>query len=266
MILLSVVLHSAIALFPVREAPELPEQAVLELPPPITVTRLPALSDVAVPDSADAQPIAPPQAIEPHPAPQIVIPQPVLPVEPTSEPLPVEPPTDMSSDMGSDMSVENAPNGGMSDENGAIGNEGDEPLQSQFSEAEVAAMAAVWEGFLGSVQGGLRESNLLQILSVFGQPWQKDLFFDAQDEAIVSVVTHYLLEDKTPEQVFEDIVNPELMNQEGFEVREYGEFADGPVYEVVQGEIVHYLNIVPLDVDSVMIVSDRPPNAEGDAF
>lgn len=254
MILLSVVLHSAIALFPVREAPELPEQAILESLPPLTVTRLPKRSGVAVPNSANAQPIAPPQLIAPQPAPQIVVSQPALPVEPEPELLPI------MEDAPGDMSVENTldesmPDESMPDENTVIGNEGDE-LPPQFNETEVAAMAAVWEGFLGSLQGGLRESNLLQILSVFGQPWQKDLFFDAQDEEIVSVVNHYLLEGKTPEQVFEDIVNPGLMNQEGFEVREYGEFADGPVYEVIQGEIVHYLNIVPLDVDSVLIVCD----------
>ncbi|PZO15515.1 MAG: hypothetical protein DCF25_13490 [Leptolyngbya foveolarum] len=66
----------------------------------------------------------------------------------------------------------------------------------------------------------------------------------------------------SPEQVFEAVVNPELNDQKGFEVRDYGEFAGGPVYQVVQGEIVHYLNIVPLNErsGSVLIVSDRPPN------
>jgi len=271
MVLLSVILHGAIAFFPVREAPELPEQTISESLPPITVTRLPEHSDVAVSDGAavvdgvvvddaPAQPIAPPQVIMPQPAPQSVISQLVVP-EP--EPLPViaEPPVDTS--------VENVLDESMPDENTVDGNEEDELRSSgggsspspQFNETEIAAMAAVWEGFLGGLQGGLSGSNLQQILSVFGQPEQEELFFDANQQPKVSVVSHHLLEEKTPEQVFEEVVNPALNEQEGFEVREYGEFAGGPVYEVMQGEIVHYLNIVPLSVDSVLLVCDRPPGA-----
>jgi len=263
MILLSVGLHSAIAIFPIKEAPEPPEQAIVESLTPLTVTRLPKPSPIAAPDITDTRPIAPPQPVDSQPAPQIVISQPILSVEPEPEPLPVmaEPPSDISSDTSSDVSVENTPDEGMPDETAVIGNEADKPRSPQFNEAEVAAMAAVWEGFLGNLQGGLSGSNLQQILSAFGEPEQEAFFFDANQQPRVSVVSHHLLEAKTPEQVFEEIVNPGLTEQEGFEVREYGEFAGGPVYEVVQGGIVHYLNIVPLSVDSILIVCDRPPGA-----
>ena len=104
--------------------------------------------------------------------------------------------------------------------------------------------------------------SLQQILTLFGQPEQEDLFFDANQQPKTSVISYHLMEDKTPEQVFENVVKPELNDREGFEVRASGEFAGGPVYEVVQGEVVHYLNIVPLNErsGSVLIVGDRPPN------
>ena len=108
----------------------------------------------------------------------------------------------------------------------------------------------------------LSGSSLQQILTLFGQPEQEDLFFDANQQPKTSVISYHLMEDKTPEQVFENVVKPELNDREGFEVRASGEFAGGPVYEVVQGEVVHYLNIVPLNErsGSVLIVGDRPPN------
>jgi len=251
MILLSVGLHSAIAIFPVRETPELPEQAILESLPPLTVTRLPEPSPVAVPDNADAKPIAP------QPAPQIVIPQPILPIEPEPKPLSV------MTELPEDMSVENAPEESIPDENGTTGNEEDEPQSPQFTEAEIASMADVWDGFLeglvlADLESGFSRSNLQQILSAYGETEKEELFFDVEKPRF-PLISEHLLASKTPTQVFEDIVSPGLIEREGFEVRDYGEFADGPVYEVVRGELVHYLNIVPLGVDSVLIVSDRPP-------
>ena len=274
MILLSVGLHSAIALFPVREVPELPEQAIAESLPPFTVTRLPDPPGVAVPDSVNAQSIEPPQSIEPQPAPQIVIPQPVVP-DPAPPPVTAQAPIDVN--------VENASEENVSNEDEATGDGdeatgGEEQQSSQFTDAEIASMADVWEGFLeGLVLEGsdnpIGSSNLQQTFSAYFETEKEDLFFDAENidaennkEPKVSVVSHHLLEGKTPEQVFEDIVIPGLLEQEGFEVQNYGEFADGPVYKVVQGEIVHYLNIVPLNGASILIVCDRPPNAEGDAF
>lgn len=261
MVLLSVVLHSAIALIPLKKPPDPLAQVVLESPPAITVTQLPELPPPevpktvpktvpeTVPESADSQPI-PPQPIPPQP----VIPQPVA-------PNPAPPP--VVAETSSDMPVENVPVGNTATENTAVANEESGQPSSQSNEAKVAAMAIAWDGFLGSLQSGLSESSLQQVLNLFGQPGQEDLFFDANQQPKTSVVSHHLLEDKTPEQVFEQSVEPELNEREGFEVRVYGEFAGGPVYEVVQGEVVHYLNIVPLNErsGSVLIVSDRPPGA-----
>lgn len=241
MLWLSVVLHIAIALLPLKKAPDPPTQAVLESPPAITVTRLPEPSPVEVPDSANSQP---------------VIPQPVAPVAPNPMPQPVRAETPEN------MTVENVPVESTAAESTATENEKSGQSSPQLNEATVADMAAAWDGFLVSLQSGLSESSLQQMLNLFGQPGQENLFFDANQQPKTSVVSYHLLADKTPEQVFEAVVNPELNDQKGFEVRDYGEFAGGPVYQVVQGEIVHYLNIVPLNErsGSVLIVSDRPPN------
>ena len=258
MVLLSVVLHSAIALIPLKKTPDPLAQVILESPPAITVTQLPELPPPevpkTVPESADSQPI-PPQPVIPQPIPpQPVIPQPVA-------PNPAPPP--VVAETSSDMPVENTATENTATENTAVANEESSQPSSQSNEAKVAAMAIAWDGFLGSLQSGLSGSSLQQILNLFGQPGQEDLFFDANQQPKTSVVSHHLLEDKTPEQVFEQSVEPELNEREGFEVRAYGEFAGGPVYEVVQGEVVHYLNIVPLNErsGSVLIVSDRPPGA-----
>lgn len=197
-----------------------------------------------MPESADSQPITAPQPIPPQPViPQLVAPNPA--------------PPPVVAETSSDMPVENT-----ATENTAIANEENGQPSSQFNEAKVAAMAIAWDGFLGSLQSSLSGSSLQQILTLFGQPEQEDLFFDANQQPKTSVISYHLMEDKTPEQVFEKVVKTELNDQEEFEVRVYGEFAGGPVYEVVQGEVVHYLNIVPLNErsGSVLIVGDRPPN------
>lgn len=268
MLLASVVLHGVIAFLPLKKAPLPPEQAVLESPLPITVTCLPEPPSVAISDSADAQPVTSlpitppppiaPQPVIPQPAEVLVIPQPVA-LSPEPPPVIVEPSSNVAVE---DIPDESVPDESAPDEDVVIGNEGDEPRSPQSNEAEIAAMATVWEGFLGSLQNGLSESSLQQILSLFGQPGQEDLFFDANQQPKISIVSHHLLDDKTPEQVFEEVLNVGLDEQEGFEVRDYGEFAGGPVYEVMQGEVVHYLNIVPLNdrSGSVLIVCDRPPN------
>ena len=103
MVLLSVVLHSAIALIPLKKkTPDPLAQVILESPPAITVTQLPELPPPevpkTVPESADSQPI-PPQPVIPQPIPpQPVIPQPVA-------PNPAPPP--VVAETSSDMPVEN---------------------------------------------------------------------------------------------------------------------------------------------------------------
>ncbi|MEO1397014.1 MAG: hypothetical protein AAFV90_29400 [Cyanobacteria bacterium J06634_5] len=272
MLWLSVVMHSAIALFPLRKAPELPEQAVLEPPSAITVTRLPEQSPAV--ESAESQPILL-QPAAPQPATSQPVLQPIAPVEPDPTPsqMTLERPIDRPVETVpaetvpaetvpiENTPVENAPVENTPAETVPAENEGSTQPSPLLTEGDVAAMAAVWEGFLVGLQSGLSEFSLQEILSFFGQPGQEDLFFDDNQQPTVSVVSYHLLEDKTPEQVFEEVVNPELNAQQGFDVQVYGDFAGGPVYEVMQGEIVHYLNIVPLNErsGSVLIVGDRPP-------
>ncbi len=278
MLWLSVVLHSALILLPLKAIPEPPEEIVLELSPPITVTRLPERSrlkpDNLQPDNRDSdnrsenstdslpatlQPVAPlPQVI-----PQPITPPPVEPVVPSSipEPSPIpEPPRDENA-ADTLIATENITTENTTVESEEI-DQGAPRSNEPANEADVAEMAAIWDGFLSSLPSGLAQSSLQQILSLFGQPGQEELFFADNQQPKTSVVSHYLLEDKRPDQVFEEVVHPQLNDQQGFEIQAYGEFAGGPVYQITQGEIVHYLNIVPLNErsGSVLIVGDRPPN------
>ena len=141
MVLLSVVLHSAIALRPLKKTPDPPAQVVLESPPAITVTQLPEPPPPevpeAVPESADSQPITAPQPIPPQPViPQLVAPNPA--------------PPPVVAETSSDMPVENT-----ATENTVIANEENGQSSPQFDEAKVAAMAIAWDGFLGSLQSSL---------------------------------------------------------------------------------------------------------------
>ncbi|MEL6492511.1 MAG: hypothetical protein AAFQ95_21390 [Cyanobacteria bacterium J06621_3] len=253
MLWLSVVLHGMITLVPLKAVPERPEEPVLESFAPITVTRLPQRSRLGLDDNADSQPVTP-QFVPPLPVPQLVAPQPVEPIEPSSVPEPVI--TEFPIDVGTENTL--IVSGDIVTED-TFENGGQNQSSSSSDEIKAAEMVAIWEGFLDSVPSETQESSLEQILDIYNQPGVKALFFDDDGEHKTSVVNHYLLADKTPEQVFEEVVYPKFHDQQGFDVQEYGEFAGGPVYQIMQGEIVHYLNIVPLARDSVLIVGDRAP-------
>ncbi|MEL7067498.1 MAG: hypothetical protein AAGN15_02460 [Cyanobacteria bacterium J06581_3] len=249
MLWLSVVLHGAITLVPLKAVPERPEEPVLESFAPITITSLPQRSQPGPDDNADSQPVTP-QFVPPLPVPQPVEPT-AEPIEPGSVPEPVitEFPVDANTLIASgDIVTEDT-----------FENGGQNQSSSSSDEIKAAEMAAIWEGFLDSVPSETQKLSLEHILDIYNQPGVKALFFDDDGEHRTSVVNHYWLADKTPEQVFEEVVYPKFYDQQGFDVQEYGEFAGGPVYQIMQGEIVHYLNIVPLARDSVLIVGDRAP-------
>lgn len=278
---LSVALHGAIALLPLQVIPKQPKEPVLESFPPITVTRLPEnlLSNPNIspnnskPDnSAESQPAilqpvpstpATPQPVSPRPVEPVVIPSPVP--QPLGNQSTVDAMVTPENTAAENTAAENITTGNIATENTAEIEGSNQQLpesNDNSDEASAAEMAAIWDGFLGSLPSGLAQSNLQQILNLFGQLGQEELFFDANQRPKTSVVNHYLLEDKTPQQVFDEFVYPQFSDQKDFEIQVYGEFAGGPVYQIMQeGEVAHYLNIVPLNAGSgsVLIVGDRPP-------
>ena len=125
-------------------------------------------------------------------------------------------------------------------------------------------IAANWENFVGQLQrqsSGFESMSLLEILNLFGEPDQASQFFDASDRPKLDVVSYHLFPDRTPEQVLEAVVMPELNDREGFDWQPLQNVTSGLAYQILQGEALRYLTIVQLNErsGSVLIVSTSLP-------
>ncbi|MEM1308448.1 MAG: hypothetical protein AAGF98_02915 [Cyanobacteria bacterium P01_H01_bin.153] len=133
--------------------------------------------------------------------------------------------------------------------------------------ADEAQIDAEWEylvGYLEDQDDGLENSSPFQIFSIFGDPVQVNQFFDENNKPKFDPSSFYLFPEQTPEQVFRDVVMPELNSKTGFDLQPQGNFPAGLAYQLLQGEMLRYLIIVRLGDgnDSVLMLSESLPGLE----
>ncbi|MEL6232499.1 MAG: hypothetical protein AAFR24_21560 [Cyanobacteria bacterium J06627_3] len=147
----------------------------------------------------------------------------------------------------------------------AVPNAGAAPNNNSTSgtaaDEEAKVAAAEWEQLVGYFKDqdegfGL---TLFETFDFFKKSEQQiDQFFDENNQPKLNVSSFYYFQEKTPEQVFRDVVMPELNNNKGFDLQPQENFPAGLAYQLLQGEVLRYLIIVGLSEDngSVLLLSE----------
>ncbi|NEP76331.1 hypothetical protein [Okeania sp. SIO2G5] len=130
-----------------------------------------------------------------------------------------------------------------------------------------AKIAAEWDnlgGYLKEQDDGLEFYDLFGIFDTFGEPGQVNQFFDENNQPKLDVSSFHHFTKQTPEQIFQTVVMPELNNNTGFEPQLQENFAAGLAYQLLQGEMLRYMIIVPLNEGSgsVLLLSNSLPGLE----
>lgn len=247
MLVISVLLHSLLALLPWQEksrplavsstptspipivdASQLPTLPASESQPLPAVPSSPPVPDVPLPETIDS-PIDEP-ALEAALPPDFPIPETID--SPIGEPAPEAAPED------------------------------DPTSVTPIDEAKIAAD---WDHLVDYFQGqndGLQKSNALQLFKIYAEELV-DQFFDT-DKPKFDEPSFSHLETKTPEQVFETVVMPELESKTGFALQLQENFPAGQAYQLSQGEMIRYLIIVGLGEGngSFLMLSESLPGLE----
>ncbi|MBD2314539.1 hypothetical protein H6G20_22990 [Desertifilum sp. FACHB-1129] len=87
--------------------------------------------------------------------------------------------------------------------------------------------------------------TLAEIVELFGQPEQAEQFLEFQQPK-PEIVAYYLIPEKTPQEVYESAIAPQLNLQAEW----YGSYGGGEVYAIPTQPSVSYLNLVPLNPGS----------------
>lgn len=132
--------------------------------------------------------------------------------------------------------------------------------------ADEAQVEAEWVQLAGYLEGkdeGFGFS-LPEIFSNFGESRPANQFFDENNQPKFEVASFFHFPGKTPEQVFEDVVMPELTRNTGFDPQSQENFPAGRAYQMLQGEMLRYLIIVRLreGEGSVLLLSKPLPGLE----
>ncbi|MCD8488380.1 MAG: hypothetical protein LRZ84_17000 [Desertifilum sp.] len=91
--------------------------------------------------------------------------------------------------------------------------------------------------------------TLAEIIELFGQPEQAEQFLEFQQPK-PEIVAYYLIPEKTPQEVYESAIAPQLNLQAEW----YGSYGGGEVYAIPTQPSVSYLNLVPLNPGSGTLV------------
>ncbi|AFZ18789.1 hypothetical protein Mic7113_3018 [Allocoleopsis franciscana PCC 7113] len=104
--------------------------------------------------------------------------------------------------------------------------------------------------------------SLLEILELFGQPGQIELFFNQQEEQKPGILEFQVLPDKSLEQVIQEIVQIELGDRQGFTLQEQQSYGSNKVFAATKHGFTRYIHVVPLNArsGSLLIIWDRPPS------
>ncbi len=131
-----------------------------------------------------------------------------------------------------------------------------------------AKIAADWENLVGHLKDqdeGFEKTPLLEIFNLFGESEdQVNQFFDENGQPKLDVSSFYLFLTRTPEQVLQTVVMPELTSNKGFDLQPQENFPAGLAYQLLQGEMLRYLIIVRLSEGngSVLMLSESLPGLE----
>ncbi|MEL6384058.1 MAG: hypothetical protein AAFQ89_16710 [Cyanobacteria bacterium J06626_18] len=251
LLFISILLHSLFVLLPWQEPQKEKARPVQNSTGPISIVDAnqvptlrasepqPALSSPPSPAVPPSPPVAPPAALPDTPPPE------------TSDSLNDEPTPEAAPD--SDTAPGSTPSAGPATPN-------------SVTPANGAKIAAEWE-YLASYLKDQDESfgfSPFDIFDLFGTPEQISQFFDENNQPKFDVSSFYFFPEQTPDQVFRDVVMPELNSNTGFEPQPQENFPAGLAYQLLQGEMLRYLIIVKLDEDngSVLMLSESLPGLE----
>lgn len=251
LLLTSVLLHGLLALLPWQE----PQQ---ERPRPVAVSKTPA-NTISVVDASQVPTLREPQSVQPSlPEPSVPPPKAVAPPEALSEdPIPE------TSDSPTDQPAPEAPSNTVPATPPPAAPSTPNSVTSAADEAQIEAEWAQLAGYFESKDEGFG-FTLPEIFFNFGELGPANQFFDENNQPKFEVSSFYHFPEKTPEQVFEDVVMDELSHNTGFEPQRQENFPAGLAYQMLQGEMLRYLIIVRLreSEGSILILSKPLPGLE----
>ncbi|MEM9006335.1 MAG: hypothetical protein AAGE59_22755 [Cyanobacteria bacterium P01_F01_bin.86] len=137
------------------------------------------------------------------------------------------------------------------------------PPVTPTDEVKIAAeLEHLADYFQAQDEGVFQESNPFQIFNIYA-PEQVNQFFDENNQPKFNESSFSHLETKTPEQVLETVVRPEIRRNTDFDLQPQENFPAGQAYQLSQGEMVRYLIIVGLgDNGSFLMLSESLPGLE----
>ena len=287
---LSILLHSVLAFFPLQEKPR--PSAVSSTPIPISsislvdASQLPTLrASESQPTPADWTPDDPiaetsdrpidEPAPEATPDADLTLDEPIAETSdrPIDEPAPeAYPDTDLTPDAPSNKTRDRpidkpAPKATPDPDPAPAPKPSPVPsTPTPVTPPDEAQIAADWKNLVGNLKDqdeGLG-FTLFEIFDYFGEPGQVNRFFDENKQRKLDVSSFSHFPEQTPEQVFRDVVMPELTSNTGFAPQPQKNFSAGLAYRLLQGEMPRYLIVVKLreGEGSVLLLSESLPELE----
>ena len=279
---ISVLLHSLLALLPWQEKSR-----------PVAVSSTPAspvspASSISVVDASQL-PTLPASESQPLPAAPSSPPAPSPPVDPPADLTPEAPIPETNDSPIDELAAQLAPEAGWTSK-APIPETNDSPIGGSTPEADpdanvpaptpspvpstptpvtpadeakiAAELEHLADYFQDQDEGVFQESTPFQIFKIYA-PEQVNQFFNEDDQPKFDESSFSHLETKTPEQVLETVVRPEIRRNTGFDLQLQENFPAGQVYQLSQGEMVRYLIIVGLgDNGSFLMLSESLPGLE----
>ena len=262
---LSILLHSVLALFPLEEKPR--PSAVSSTPTPIPISSI---------SLVDASQLPTLRASESQPTLADLTPDyPITETRdlPIDEPMPEATPyadwtRDDSITQTSDRPIDKpAPKATPEPEPVPVAKPAAVPsTPTPVTPTDEVKIAADWKNLVGNLKDqdeGLG-FTLFEIFDYFGEPGQVNRFFDENKQRKLDVSSFSHFPEQTPEQVFRDVVMPELTSNTGFDLQPQKNFPAGLAYQLLQGEMLRYLIVVRLNErsGSVLMLSESLPELE----
>ncbi|MEO1403052.1 MAG: hypothetical protein AAFV72_17635 [Cyanobacteria bacterium J06635_1] len=265
MLFISVLLHGLLALLPWQEPWQKKSRSL--------AVSLTPVSPISIVDASQL-PTLP--ASESQPAPSSP-PAPAVPVSPPADPpWAADAPIPETSD-GAEPAPEAAPDAGWTaDASIPETSDGAEPAPEAApdsdptsvtpadEEAKIAADLEQFVGYLKDQDKGFG-FTLFEIFDLFGESEEQvNQFFDENNQPKLDVSSFYHFPEQTPEQVLQTVVMPELTSNTGFDPQPQENVSAGLAYQLLQGEMLHYLIIVRLreGEGSVLMLSESLPGLE----
>ena len=202
-----------------------------------------------------------------------------LPTLPASQPLPAAPPSPPVPDAPipetSDIPIdEPAPEAALPLDaripetiDNPVGEPAPEDDPTPVTPTDEVKIAADWDHLVGYFQDQDEGFGftLFEIFDLFGESEEQvNQFFDENGQPKLDVSSFSHFPEQTPKQVLQTVVMPELTSSTGFDLQPQENFSAGLAYQLLQGEMVRYLIIVRLNEGSgsLLLLSESLPGLE----